>query len=89
MNKSRVKISVSGELLLQALRFPEDTELVTVLEDREGFLAGRPVVELYLYHPDLPEVKEGRFIPECSPTWVSTYYYVFEDWNLDNGRGAT
>jgi len=83
MTKPRVKVRVSGELLLQALRFPEDTELIAVLENREEFLRGAPVVELYLYHPNLPEVEDGHFIPECMPTWASRYYAVFEDWNLD------
>lgn len=83
MNKPRIKVRVSGELLLQALRLPEDTELIAVLEDRERFLNGTPVVELYLYHPELPEVKRGCLIPECMPTWASKCYAVFEDWNLD------
>lgn len=55
-----VRIRVTADLIRDALKFPENAEVVYI----GNYEFGSRTVEITMTHPELPDVKEGQVIPE-------------------------
>jgi len=80
-HKARAYFEISHELLAEALGLPEGCEIIGIEQSAGDMLGGQ--AKFYVYHPDLPEPKEGEAIPRCMPTFKMKCYPVFEDWHLE------
>ena len=70
------RVEVSPELIVKALHFPDNTEIVfsQVKRGTHGY-----VVVLGVHHPDLPLVEEGEEAPVICPV----VKYHRERWDFD------
>lgn len=63
--RHRARFTITYDALKQVLGLPEDAEIVGVQTDVQALL--RNQTEIYVDHPDLPEVYEGEQIPFVTP----------------------
>jgi len=84
MDRNLGRVRVSTALLVQALGFPEGTEVVACFGERAGYPGD---IDLVLEHPDLPPVGEAGEAPELSPTFEivgpKPASYLKVDWGLN------
>ena len=61
------KMQISEELLLKFLDFDGGViRTIRVNPDRPN------IIDIYIEHPDMPEVEEGNVIPEVCPSYILT-----------------
>ena len=88
--KRLVRVRVSTHLLLQALGFPHDTEILGCSgHDAHPWFGG--TIELCVSHPSLPRLDPGENVPLVVPTFTRNEDYkpgkfLTMDWNLP-GKG--
>jgi hypothetical protein len=71
------KIRITRELLRDALALPESAR---VLEVRQNSLIEGGSIEIVVEDDALPEVPEGNYLRELSPTFTSVPKFL--DWGL-------
>jgi len=80
----RCIVKVSTHLILDALAFPEGSEIEACLGER----APLGEIELIISHDDLPDVPEGNPLPSLLPTFTLVgdlpAKFIEFDWNLEN-----
>lgn len=75
MRKARFK--VSHGLLASLLKLPKNADILYVVQRVEDISYGR--FDIYVTHPDLPNVPEGMEAAECDPIFNDD---GFIDWGL-------
>ena len=88
-DKHTARISISTDLLLQALAFPEDTEIMACIGDR-AYLG---IIDIIVESADLPTVEPGNPIPLLTPTLTADYdkrpaTWIKFNWNLPSDKAA-
>ncbi len=74
----KARFSMSFDLLIDLLRLPDGTEIETVVSGQRPF-----EFDVYVRHPDLPEVEKGNQWPEACPVFKSREPIVFVEWGID------
>ena len=76
VKRKRAMVRVTKELLIDALKLPEDTEIISVHLNYEIYPS---VIEIVVEHPELKQIDEGERIPIVNPR-LEKIIYKF-DWN--------
>jgi len=79
--KRMAKMSVTSELIANALAFPDDAEIIYIIMESPG------IFTFYVEHPDFPVLKEAKVPIEIVPVFHCDYdkrpsTWITCDWNL-------